>query len=281
MLRKILLTTISLICITSASFADNHSLDLDADTILKQIINYTPAKLTIADIELVKCPAGSFKMGSPSNESGAEQNEVQHEVIISKGFLISKYPITQSQYKKIMGINNSKYQGDNNPVDSVSWTSAKEFCDRLNDKFGSNIPVGYKFDLPTEAQWEYACRANTNTQLNSGKNLTIFEGICTNLDEVGWYKGNAAGKTHPVGCKKPNAWGIYDMHGNVYEWCRDSYSFYFFESVDPYNSDGEKRVARGGSKNSEPKDCRAAYRLCVKDGTYVDAGFRIVLENKY
>jgi formylglycine-generating enzyme required for sulfatase activity len=134
-------------------------------------------------------------------------------------------------------------------------------------KYKSSLPKGYIFDLPTEAQWEYACRAGTTTDLNNGKNLTTEEGSCPNLDEVAWYKKNSD-ETHPVGQKKPNAWGIYDMHGNVKEWCRDMYCEDFYslrkEYIDPYNIYGcshvSGRVFRGGSWFDDAGVCRSADR---------------------
>ena len=230
--------------------------------------------------EMVKCPAGSFEMGSPSGELGRYDNEKQHHVTISKSFYIAKYPVTQAQYKAVMGNNPSYFKGDNNPVECVSWFKAKEFCDKLNEVTGSTRPAGYKFDLPTEAQWEYACRAGTTTSLNSGKNITSEYGRCSNLDEVGWYDGNSGRTTHPVGLKKPNAWGIYDMHGNVCEWCRDRCDEYPSGScTDPEGPDsGSYRVYRGSGWRSFPWYCRSANRCnYAPDFEDCDLGFRIAL----
>ena len=230
--------------------------------------------------EMVKCPAGSFEMGSPSGELGRRGDEKQHHVTISKSFYIAKYPVTQAQYKAVMGNNPSRFKGDNNPVECVSWFKAKEFCDKLNEVTGSTRPAGYKFDLPTEAQWEYACRAGTTTSLNSGKNITSEYDRCSNLDEVGWYHENSEINTHPVGLKKPNAWGIYDMHGNVWEWCRDWYGDYpSGNCTDPEGpSNGSIRVYRGGSWNSIPWDCRSARRNYYSPGGERSRlGFRIAL----
>ncbi|MBP5760986.1 MAG: formylglycine-generating enzyme family protein, partial [Verrucomicrobia bacterium] len=140
-------------------------------------------------------------------------------------------------------------------------------------------PEGYEYTLPTESQWEYACRAGTTTALNSGKNLSD-KVECPEMDEVGWYGYNSDDKTHPVGQKQPNAWGLYDMHGNVYEWCLDWYGAYPASSVtDPKGaSSGSDRVIRGGSWFSDALNCRSAYR----DGSYPDYswfsfGFRVAL----
>ena len=228
--------------------------------------------------------AGTFMMGSPSRELGRSPNEIQHQVTISKDFNIAKYPVTQAQYKAIMGNNPSYFKGENNPVECVSWVKAEEFCDKLNKLTKSTRPAGYRFDLPTEAQWEYACRAGTTTPLNSGKIITSEEGYCSNLDEVGWYYGNSGYKTHPVGLKKPNAWGIYDMHGNVCEWCRDRCDEYPSGScTDPEGPDsGSGRVYRGGSWVSDPRSCRSANRFNYAPNyapfdVNSDLGFRIAL----
>ena len=229
---------------------------------------------------MVKCPAGTFMMGSPSGELSRLKDEEQHQVTISKDFYIAKYPVTQAQYKAVMGNNPSHFKGDNNPVEYVSWFKAKEFCDNLNEVTGSTRPAGYKFDLPTEAQWEYACRAGTTTSLNSGKNITSENGRCSNLDEVGWYYGNSEMNTHPVGLKKPNAWGIYDMHGNVSEWCSDWYGEYPSGiSTDPEGPvNGSDRVYRGGDSCGDPRFCRSADRSSREpDGESDGLGFRIAL----
>ncbi|MBR4329058.1 MAG: formylglycine-generating enzyme family protein [Candidatus Riflebacteria bacterium] len=174
----------------------------------------------------------------------------------------------------------TRYVGVNNPIDSVTYNEAKAFCDKLNLKYLNQLPQGYKFDLPTESQWEYACRAGTKTALNNGKNLTTTKGSCPNLDEVAWYEENSNKTTHSVGQKKPNAWGIYDMHGNVLEWCRDWYGEYPYSAVtDPI---GKKsyfaRVIRGGGFAFSANYCRSARRGQEDDdrGFYM-LGFRVAL----
>ena len=123
---------------------------------------------------MIKCPAGKFVMGSPSNELGRNNNEQQHNVVISKPFYISKYEVTQKEFETVTGYNPSFFKGDDRPAESIGWNDAIKFCEILN-KYTNNIPHGYKFDLPTEAQWEYACRAGTTTSLNSGKVFRYFE----------------------------------------------------------------------------------------------------------
>ena len=247
------------------------------------------------NLEMVTCSPGTFIMGSQESEYGElkeainefhkrlfrfDYAEIQHEVTLSKGFKIGKYPVTQAQYKKIMGKNPSHFNGDNNPVEKVSWHDAKEFCDKLNEKYASKLPSGYEFDLPTEAQWEYACRAGTTSALNNGKALTSEIGKCQNLDEIAWYCENSDNKTHPVGQKKPNAWGIYDMHGNVWEWCRDWYGDYPTGNVtDPVGpSTGSIRVFRGGSWIDLAGYCRSAGRYYdYPDNRNIHIGFRLAI----
>ena len=236
------------------------------------------------NLEMVKCPAGKFMMGSPDEELGRFGNENQYLVTITKPFYIGKYEVTQSQYEAFMERNPSEFKCANNPVESVSYEDAKSFCDKLNQKYSSILPKGYRFDLPTEAQWEYACRAGTKTALNSGNNLTSTNGACSNLHEVAWYAINSEGSSHPVGQKKPNAWGIYDMHGNVSEWCRDWYGDYpNYEAIDPIvdNSSSARRVNRGGSFGSSPTFCRSGIRICTNPNTpSLILGFRIALVSK-
>ena len=193
---------------------------------------------------------------------GRNIDEIQHKVIISKPFFIGKFPVTEGQYFNVTGNRTSFYIDYKKPIVDISWSEAKEFCTRLNFLFKDKLPENYSFSLPTEAQWEYACRAGTTTSLNSGKNITSYSDICKNLDEVGWYKENSGGQIHQVGQKKPNAWGIYDMHGNVWEWCKDLYGEYSSSSItETVNaSSGRFPVFRGGSWFSKPWNCRSAYR---------------------
>ncbi len=224
-------------------------------------------------LELVKCPAGTFMMGSTEGELARKNDEKQHNVTLTKPFYIGKFEVTQSQYEAIIGKNPSKFIGANNPVEMVSYEESKAFCDKLNTKYLSLLPKGYKFDLPTEAQWEYACRAGTNTRFNNGTDKDI--------DEVAWYDKSASDTTHIVGQKKPNAWGIYDMHGNVCEWCRDWYGEYPNEDVkDPIGaSSGSDRVNRGGGWDDGAYSCRSADR-CRDNPSDVRSkrlGFRVAI----
>jgi len=184
---------------------------------------------------MVFIPSGSFLMGSPSSEKGPFNEGSQHRVSIPRGFWMGKYEVTQEQWKAIMGKGNnpSCYKGDNLPVERVSWNDVQDFIQKLNAKTGKH------FRLPTEAEWEYACRAGTTTAY-------CFGDSAGQLPQYAWYDENSGQQAHPVGQKKPNAWGLYDMYGNVLEWCQDRY--------------GNCRVYRGGSCFNDEWECRSAYR---------------------
>ena len=193
-------------------------------------------------MEMVWCPPGNFLMGSPADESGRHQ----HWVTLTEGFWMAKYAVTQKQWKSVMENNPSHFMGDNLPVECVSWNDCQEFCQK----------AGNGLRLPTEAEWEYACRAGSAGAY----------GGTGRVKEMGWYDALSSGQTHPVGEKRPNAWGLYDMHGNVWEWCADWYdSGYYAKSpgVDPKGSaSGKSRVLRGGCYWDDPRRCRSASRNC-------------------
>ena len=195
--------------------------------------------------------AGKFRMGS---ENGDVNEKPVHEVTISKPYYLGKYEVTQAQWRAVMVNNPSEYQGDSRPVECVSWNDAMDFCRKMNDLCQNSLPPGYRFDLPTEAQWEYACRGG-----NLSRNY-LYSGSNT-LDNVAWCDEDE-GSTHPVGEKSPNELGIYDMTGNVWEWCRDWYGNYPNESVtDPVGpSSGSRRVHRGGCWINGAGYCRSANR---------------------
>ena len=236
------------------------------------------------DLDMVWINSGSFMMGASENELGKKNDEEpQHKVTLTRSYWIGKYEVTQAQYKAIMGSNPSSYNGDNNPVEFVSWRDATNFCAKLTacEKAAGRLPEGYEYNLPTEAQWEYACRAGTTTSLNSGKNLTS-EYECPNMSEVGWYEYNSNSATHPVGQKRPNAWGLYDMHGNVSEWCLDWYGESYYSNspvTDPEGpSTGSNRILRDGGWDDRASLCRVAFRYRIyPDYCYSDVGFRVAL----
>ncbi len=235
------------------------------------------------ELNLVKIPAGSFTMGSPEGELGRFDWEKPHHVTISKDFWLGQYELTQGQWKAVgteRGEDNC-FHGDRLPVENVSWFEAKAFCDDLNRRCQGQLPEGYRFDLPTEAQWEYACRAGTTTALNNGKDLTDENYNCKNLGDVAWYDYHHDGNTtHPVGQKRKNSWGLYDMHGNVWEWCLDCFGSYPDGAVtDPQGpSDGSYRVSRGGAWINRAGYCRSAYRGSgMPSNRSYDLGFRVAL----
>ena len=214
-------------------------------------------------MHFVLCPAGAFSMGSINGDG--DEKPVR-KVTLTKPFYIGKYEVTQAEWKKILGKSPSHFDGPNNPVEQVSWEDSQEFLKKLS-------VTGTKFSLPTEAQWEYACRAGTTTKFSSGNQDN-------DLNDHAWYSSNADRKTHPVGSKKPNPWGIYDMHGNLWEWCQDWYGSYSAENVsDPVGPKaGGYRVFRGGSWYNSARNCRSAnrggYRPSYRNG---DLGLRLAL----
>ncbi|NQV34273.1 MAG: formylglycine-generating enzyme family protein, partial [Phycisphaeraceae bacterium] len=157
-------------------------------------------------MKLATIPAGTFTMGSPKTEPDRIANETQRQVTFKQGFRIGVTEVTQKQWQQVMGSNPSFSKGDDLPVEHITWDEAAEFCQRLSQKEQK------RYRLPTEAEWEYACRAGTKTAYYTGRDRAA-------LDIAGWYRGNSVNQSHPVGRKKPNPWGLYDMHGNVSEWC--------------------------------------------------------------
>jgi formylglycine-generating enzyme required for sulfatase activity len=222
---------------------------------------------------------GTFTMGSLSTKHDRDSAEgPQTQVTISNGFWMSKNATTQKEYLAVMGINPSKFKGDaNRPVEMVSWYDATNYCAKLTAREieAGRLPAGYEYRLPTNAEWEYACRAGTTTRFSYGDDLNY-----SSLDQYAWFAGNSANKTQPVGTKMPNAWGLYDMHGNVWEWCLDWHGTYHGGSVtDPRGPDtGSSRVNRGGSWRSIGGYCRSAFRVHYWPDNRDDfIGFRPVL----
>jgi len=220
-------------------------------------------------MKFVRIPAGKFTMGSPKTERNRRKDEgPQRSVTISNPFYMGVTEVTQAQYQAVMGKNPSTFKGPQHPVEMVSWDEATAFCTALSKKTGRVIR------LPTEAQWEYACRAGSRTRYSSGNK----DG---DLGAQAWYIVNSDDKSHPVGRKKPNAWGLYDIHGNVWEWCADWHtdSYANAKTVDPKGpAAGKTRVFRGGSWGSDPHYCRAAVRGWGPRDRYDNTGFRVVVE---
>ncbi|MCP4378678.1 MAG: formylglycine-generating enzyme family protein, partial [bacterium] len=221
-------------------------------------------------IKLIRIPAGKFMMGHPKPKKPRRDNKGhQREVTISKAFYMGMTEVTQAQYQSVMCKNPSKFKGSQKPVEMVSWDDAMAFCAAMSKKTGRAVR------LPTEAQWEYACRAGTKT-------LFSFGNDDKDMDAHGWHKDNSDRKTHPVGQKKPNAFGLYDMHGNVWEWCRDYYDDKFYakaKNVDPENTTKAiYRIFRGGSWLYGPMFCCAAFRGWQSNVSRGDSlGFRVVV----
>lgn len=255
-------------------------------------------EVIIEGISLVKIKAGSFKMGSSSLQSDAKDDEKPlHEVHISKSFYMGKFEITQKQYRDTMGNNGSRFRGPNLPVEQVNWLSVQDFIIRLNKKVGCSAPNTPKiideqglnfvpkgcFRLPTEAEWEYAARANTSTAFSTGENINSNQ---ANFDGRHPYNGAAKTmyreRTIDVGSFKANSFGLHDMHGNVWEWCQDFYSKTYYtksEAKDPVNrSKSAKRSYRGGSWSLQGNSLRSARRNSLNPIIHsINIGFRVVL----
>jgi formylglycine-generating enzyme required for sulfatase activity len=234
-------------------------------------------------MEMVRIKAGTFLMGSPDSDKDANDAEKpQHEVTITNDYYLAKYPVMQEQYEKIAGGNPSgfstggyekdKVKGADTrrfPVERVSWNDAQEFCAKLSRL------VGRKCELPSEAEWEFACRAGSITRYSFGDGEE-------KLKDHAWYRLNSSNRTHEVGSKLPNAWGLYDMPGNVWEWCADRYGKDYYANsptTDPQGpAAGDDRMVRGGSWHSEPRLCRSAFRHWNAPSPRIgDVGFRVVV----
>ncbi len=228
-------------------------------------------------MDFVYIEPGTFMMGSPEDELGRDSRETRHEVTLTRGYYMQTTEVTQGQWEAVMGSNPSYFSncGDNCPVEMVSWNDVQAFITALNA-----MGIG-TYRLPTEAEWEYSCRAGTATAFaNGGITKPDYEcGHDPNLNAMGWHCGNSDSKTHPVAQKQANAWGLYDMHGNVWEWCQDWYGNYPSDSiVDPEGpSFGDLRVRRGGCWRHYARSCRSAYRSSGSpDGRDYVLGFRLV-----
>jgi formylglycine-generating enzyme required for sulfatase activity len=235
-------------------------------------------------LDLVPIQAGRFMMGSPEGQ-GKDDEWPVHLVRISRAFYLGKFPVTQEQYTAVMSVNPSRFPlSPPHPVDNISWLEAREFCRRVGlhvsqqtDR-SSGAPVAIEsIGLPTEAEWEFACRAGTQT-------LFSFGDEPRQMEEHGWFDKNSGRTTQAVGQKKPNAWNLYDMHGNVWEWCDDHYADDYSGATggDPHGpASRDRRVMRGGSWSCYGKQCRSACRHAVEpSGRTANYGFRVVLRPK-
>ncbi|MCA2616370.1 MAG: SUMF1/EgtB/PvdO family nonheme iron enzyme [Microcystis sp. M25BS1] len=230
-------------------------------------------------LEMVSLPAGQFLMGSPDSDSDAYNDEKPPHQVKVNSFAIGKYPVTQAQYEAVMGTNPSHFKNNSwfknnlqNPVEQVSWNDAQAFCQKLSQITGKT------YRLPTEAEWEYACRAGTTTRYYFGDDAN-------QLGDYAWYDGNSQKTTHPVGQKRPNAWGLYDMSGNVWECCEDNlHGDYIGAPTDGSawiknnnDNDYDYCILRGGSWYHDPYYCRSASRNnFFRRDNYNSIGFRVV-----
>ena len=247
-------------------------------------------------LTLVKIPGGSFWMGSPVAEAGSFDDERPQHLVTVPEFWLGQMAVTQAQYQAVMGRNPATFRGANRPVEIVSWVDAVEFCQRLSQQ------VGQEFRLPSEAEWEYACRSHCSTDANTPETLPPFHCGATITTDLANYRGTdydyggqlvsgsyGAGskgiyreQTTKVGSFPPNAFGLYDLHGNVWEWCLD----HWHDNYEAAPTDGSawltetetaNRMVRGGAWNNAPQACRSAYRLNNAPGNRAySIGFRIV-----
>ncbi|MBM4356077.1 MAG: formylglycine-generating enzyme family protein [Deltaproteobacteria bacterium] len=240
---------------------------------------------TLQSLSMVRIPSGSFLMGSPPDERGRSADEMQHKVVLDKPFLLGRIPVTQAQWRAVMGTDKSSFRtgGADCPVETVSWLEAIEFCNRLSEKDGlrpcyevkNSLFLGLRVEwnvgadghrLPSEAEWEYACRAGTTGATYA------------DVDDIAWHNGNSGGHPQPCARRQPNAWGLYDMLGNVMEWVWDSYEYRSILGVAiPEGTDrGARKVVRGGSFEVDARGCRAACRTwVVRDWPSRSLGFRL------
>ena len=267
------LTVIAVCCLCLTSVMNATPLHAQNTEDRKEVTNSVGMKL-------VQIPAGTFMMGSPTGEKDRFDDETQHQVTLSKPFSMGRTEVTQGQWKKVMGTEPWKgmqyvQEGDDYPATYISWNDAVEFCKKLS------ILEGKTYRLPTEAEWEYACRGGTKTAFSFGDNEA-------ELGKYAWFRGNAwdidEKYAHRVAQKQANPFGLYDMHGNVWEWCSDYDGYGDYPSglrTDPEGPrSGSSRVVRGGSWYFGPYHVRSAYRnnSTPEDRYYFGLGFRLVLE---
>jgi formylglycine-generating enzyme required for sulfatase activity len=247
--------------------AKGASASIDLNRLANTVDGYSPKPNYIVksalNMELIWCPPGGFIMGP-----GQNNDSPAHPVILTKGFYLGKYEVTQEEYEKVIGDNPSKFKGAKLPVEQISWNDAVEFCEALNKKERTR---GWEFALPTEAQWEYACRAGTTTVYSWGDTITA--------SDANWNHGNDANQTENVGSYSANPWGFFDMHGNVREWTMDLYGAYPKISViDPLGpSNGSLGVIRGGSWNTVGVHLRSTWRVSYRS-VGGGRGFRVALK---
>ena len=250
-------------CISSLNASEIESLPPALIAVLPQMSNSIGLKLKLI-------PAGTFTMGDAKGES----DETPHEVTLTQPFYLGVTEVTNAQWKTVMGNVPSNWKDDDLPVEQVSWEDAVSFCKKLSS-LPTERAAGRVYRLPTEAEWEYSCRAGTSTEYSFGNEESL-------IGDLAWFDGNSEDRTHPVGQKQPNAWGLYDMHGNVWEWCSDRHDYLLDGAVtDPERlSSGSGRVNRGGCWKYSADYCRSANRYWdIPSIRYYNLGFRLALSS--
>lgn len=262
------------------------------------VLPCVPEVVNSVGMRLALIPSGTFQMGSPAEEEGRFDDEGPwHKVEITRAFYLGVFPVTQAEYQKVTGTNPSWFSATGGgkvevrgldtrpfPVEQVSWEEAADFCRRLTEQ-DKNRPSGHEYRLPREAEWEYGCRggAVSSQPFHVGASLTSTQ---ANFDGTDPYGGAEIGlylkRTCPVGSFPPNAWGLYDLHGNVFEWCSDWYGEGYYGTSprrdSPWPPEGRSRVIRGGGWDCSGRRCRSAYRSGYVPGVrYVNLGFRVAL----
>jgi sulfatase modifying factor 1 len=251
---------------------------------------------TIAGIRFCWCPRGTFRMGSPPGEPERRPGEDQVGVTLTRGFWAGKYEVTQGDWRRVAGrlpgaLTAELSEGDDYPVGNVNFAEAEAFCRKLTElaRESGELPMGWEFRLPTEAQWEYACRAGTTTATSFGDSLSSRQANFKGKPYNGAEPGPSLGKAAVVGSYPPNPWGLHDMHGNTFEWCRDWYHARLPGGIDPDLQDARStaqrsrtgdasRVRRGGAWTDDGWPCRSAFRLRFEpDRRYDHIGFRVVI----
>ena len=232
-----------------------------------------PSHTNSIGVAFLLIPSGSFLMGQPAGSNNDESEMPEHRVTISKPFYLGKFPVTQAQWEAVMGNNPSRFKGASRPVEQVSWQDTQEFIQKLNNR--EKVAL---YRLPTEAEWEYAAHAGTHTAFFWGEDAQ-------RAGEYAWYNANSGQETHAVGQKQPNAWGLHDMVGNVWEWVQDWYDEHYYSkspaSDPPGPSAGVSRVVRGGGWHRFTGSMRPTRRDFNRPGGKApDQGFRLVREHR-
>jgi sulfatase modifying factor 1 len=277
--------------VTKIDLDENETRDTfkNGKPVKEEKIGKKPFTIPGLSMEMLWCKLGTFMMGSPKSEKHRDDDETRHTVTLTSGFHLGKHEVTQSQWERVMGSNPSWLKGADRPVETVPWHDATSFCEKLTEQEGKagRLPSGMSYQLPTEAQWEYACRAGTKTAHAFGEasgemyRHGNYADRNTNFDWSNKAHDDGFKNISPVGSHKPNGWGFHDMHGNVFEWCADWYGDYPSGAArDPVGpAYGSARIGRGGSWSHTAYHARSANRgsLVPAYGGYDFLGFRLSL----